>query len=288
MDAAGSGQTRLTSTAGPEYGPAFSPDGTRIVFAGGTFPPDLWLMQADGTGQTRLTSTSVSESAPDWQPTQPVIDPYVRPQGATPFSVSLVPAYQVCTPATINRTHGESLAFPSCDPPVMESPSVTVGTPEVNSADANASGRVRLKIQAGDVLLDGSISDVRCVGATVACGMANAFDGPDYTGELQANVILRMTDRLNSASGGSGREGATVVDIPLAIPLACANTVGTAEGGSCAITAASVNALIPGAVKDGQRAVWELGQAYVTDGGPDGETGTVPNTIFMRQGLFVP
>jgi hypothetical protein len=56
----------------------------------------------------------------------------------------------------------------------------------------------------------------------------------------------------------------------------------------CGIAAASVNALIPGAVKAGQRAVWGLGQVYVTDGGPDGETDTVPNTIFMRQGLFVP
>jgi hypothetical protein len=26
----------------------------------------------------------------------------------------------------------------------------------------------------------------------------------------------------------------------------------------------------------------------VVDGGPDGDTQTVPNTIFMRQGVFVP
>jgi hypothetical protein len=32
----------------------------------------------------------------------------------------------------------------------------------------------------------------------------------------------------------------------------------------------------------------EVAQFAVVDGGPDGDTQTVPNTIFMRQGVFVP
>jgi hypothetical protein len=36
------------------------------------------------------------------------------------------------------------------------------------------------------------------------------------------------------------------------------------------------------------RTIWQLGQMQVFDGGPDGETGTAPNTLFAVQGLFVP
>jgi len=50
-----------------------------------------------------------------------------------------------------------------------------------------------------------------------------------------------------------------------------------------------MNALAPGAVAAGQRAVWEIGQVKVYDGGPDGAAGTQgDNTIFMDEGLFVP
>ena len=46
-----------------------------------------------------------------------------RPKGATPLRASLVPAYNAC--ATPNRTHGTPLAFPSCNPPVQTSTSLT-------------------------------------------------------------------------------------------------------------------------------------------------------------------
>ena len=48
-----------------------------------------------------------------------------RPKGATPFRVSIVPAYNQC--AAPNRTHGPPLAFPSCNPPVQSSSSLTIG-----------------------------------------------------------------------------------------------------------------------------------------------------------------
>jgi hypothetical protein len=41
-------------------------------------------------------------------------------------------------------------------------------------------------------------------------------------------------------------------------------------------------------VRDGKRAVVEIGQVIVQDGGPDGNTSTAPNTEFVRQGVFVP
>ena len=32
----------------------------------------------------------------------------------------------------------------------------------------------------------------------------------------------------------------------------------------------------------------QLGQVRVVDGGADGDTATEPNTVFLRQGIFVP
>ena len=45
----------------------------------------------------------------------------------------------------------------------------------------------------------------------------------------------------------------------------------------------------PSTALEGKRAIWELGQVQVYDGGPDGDSDTpTGDTVFMRQGLFVP
>ena len=45
---------------------------------------------------------------------------------------------------------------------------------------------------------------------------------------------------------------------------------------------------MPGAVPEGKRSVWRLGQIEVYDGGSDGVAATAGNTLFAKQGLFVP
>ena len=55
---------------------------------------------------------------------------YPRPKGATPHRTPLVPAYQECTAP--NRVHGPPLDDPSCAPPVQQSGTLTVGTPDAN------------------------------------------------------------------------------------------------------------------------------------------------------------
>jgi hypothetical protein len=216
-----------------------------------------------------------------------------RPKGATPLRASMVPAYNACTAP--NRTHGPPLAFPSCNPPVQSSSAVTVGTPDANGAPANSVGFVKLDVIVGaagppddsDVGITASISDVRCKAGTTACGNANAADGADYTGQLQGNATIRISDHFNAVAPGGGTDAATVVDIPFPVPAACANTASTAEGGLCTANT-SANATVPGAVKDAKRANIEVGAITITDGGVDGQNGTSPNTLFETQGIFIP
>ena len=60
------------------------------------------------------------------------------------------------------------------------------------------------------------------------------------------------------------------------------------SAGTCSV-ATSANAVMPGAVLEGQRAVWQLDQVKVYDGGADGLASTTgDNTLFMVEGVFVP
>jgi hypothetical protein len=212
---------------------------------------------------------------------------HVRPKGATPLRVSLVPSFKACT--TPNRTHGAPLAFPSCNPPVQTSNFLTVGTPDANGAGANSTGFVLLRVDAippEDVLINSTITDVRCQAATSAtvCNSANSADGPDYSGQIQGNAIIRISDHYN---GVGLNEAATVVDIPFPVNGQCANTSLTTVGGTCTV-ATTANTVVPGAVKDNQRGVVEVGQLQINDGGADGQISTADNTLFMVQGIFIP
>ncbi len=208
---------------------------------------------------------------------------YPRPKGATPLRASLVPAYNQC--ASPNRTHGPPLAFPACSPPVQSSGSLTVGTPDANGRVANSSGALTLSTVPGNPATPADEADI---------GVAFSFtdvrrksDLADYTGGIQGSLPLRITDRWNAVSAGGGNTAATVVDIPFPVGAGCAATADPGIGATCAVST-SFEAMVPGAVKEGVRSIWAFGQFVVSDGGPDGNTGTTPNTVFARQGVFVP
>ena len=67
-------------------------------------------------------------------------------------------------------------------------------------------------------------------------------------------------------------------DAPLSFNVACSPTADTTIGAACSLST-TLDALIPGAVPEGRRSVWELGQVEVRDANGD---------PFMRQGIFIP
>jgi len=217
-----------------------------------------------------------------------------RPKSATPVRASLVPSYEQCTAP--NRTHGPPLAFPSCSPPIQTSHYLTVGTPDANGAAANSEGFVKVYVQAGSpgppddslVRISGSITDVRCKAGVSTCGNANTAGGPDYTGELEGNANVRLTDHNNATSPGGGTDPATVMDIPMPFRLTCANTADPSIGATCVFPTNATECLGCFPPKDGVRTIAEITQLVVRDGGADGQVFSQDNTLFMVQGVFVP
>jgi hypothetical protein len=207
---------------------------------------------------------------------------YPRPKGATPLRVPLVPAFAQCTAP--NRTHGSPLAYPSCRPPAPRSNLLTVGAPDSNGKGANSIGSVLFSVVVGDPATPANEADVGVSLSLTDVRRSGALS--DYTGEVRQTTTLRVTDRRSGPSG-TGRDDATMTDVPLSVDVACSGTPDPAVGGTCAINTA-VNALIPGAVRESDRAIWELGAIEVYDGGPDGIGSTADNTLFARQGVFIP
>ena len=206
-------------------------------------------------------------------------DAYARPSGATPLRVPLVPAYNACAGQPRTRPAArESLVQPALAgirPPHHRDPGR-------ERRAANSVGLFRYGVLPGDpgtpadeadVGFDFKLSDVRTAG-TLA----------DYSGELQPRATIRITDRR---SGPAVNETGTVQDLVLPATIPCAVTPDVNTGSVCNATT-SLDAITPGLVSEGARAIWALGPVEVMDGGADGDVDTVPNQVFARQGLFVP
>jgi WD40-like Beta Propeller Repeat len=252
----------------------WSPDGTKIVARGDccAFSPySIYVMNADGTAPKLLTNQIAIDSEPNWQP---ITRNYARPRGASPFLAYLVPSYNRC--ASPNSTHGSPLAFGSCSPPQPPSGFLTMGTPDANQKAPQGLAAVVLTARPADLRIDVGMRDIR-----------KGSDLSDYTGEVQLFSNVRITDRNNTPNPG-GPGPATLQDRSFVVPFSCTATASTSIGSDCNIST-SVNALYPGAIVANQRAIWQLGEVQVYDGGPDGLVSTpIDNSLFLNQGLFVP
>jgi 6-phosphogluconolactonase (cycloisomerase 2 family) len=196
---------------------------------------------------------------------------YARPASGVKTTTSLVPAFAPCTAP--DRVHGPPLDSPSCSRPRLMSPHVVMGS--------QSTGSVRLAVNAGDPATQTDEADVSL--RVELTDVRRAAGGADYTGELQLMVDLQITD---AQPFGEAREPMTTATIGYSAAVPCAATA-AASGARCAALT-SADALAPGAVPEGWRSVWQLGQARVLDGGPDGRAATADNAVLARQGVFVP
>jgi hypothetical protein len=164
--------------------------------------------------------------------------------------------------------HGPPLAYSSC-PPRVESTQVTTGTPDSNGLFVRMEAYLALKVITGDARVTLHVNDV----------LTMALE--PYTGEIRARVLARLTDRDDSIIQ-------TTSDFPLGLTAPCVPDADPRLGSACdAVT--TLNALLPGAVTEGGRSIWQLAQAQVYDAGPDGDVATeADNTVFLRQGIFIP
>jgi len=198
---------------------------------------------------------------------------FPRPKGATPIFVSLVTAYEPCT--SPDRQHAAPLSVGSCNPPVESSGFLTMGTPDANAQAANLIGSVNYIVPAGgsDVTAKINIADVR-----------KASDLSDYTGQVEVENRVRITDKSN---GRSGSQGGTTQTVSFPIVVGCTATGSTTTGSTCNLTT-TFNSIVPGAIQSTKRSIWDIDQVVVNDGGADGLASTGPNNEFLRQGIFIP
>src|SRR5213078_3452910 len=77
QNADGSGTaTQLTTNAQANEAPAWSPDGSKLLFVSERDGnQEIYVMNGDGSNQTRLTNNTVQDFWPHWQPVPQCVAP---------------------------------------------------------------------------------------------------------------------------------------------------------------------------------------------------------------------
>jgi hypothetical protein len=131
----------------------------------------------------------------------------------------------------------------------------------------------------------GGTSETNCIAGTDITEIV-AIPGATMGGQgtkFQGRGV-RITDTYN----GTTRDApGTVADIGFPIPIDCLSTPDPSLGSSCGVNT-SANALTPGAVRDGDSAVWELGEIELADSGADGVRGNADDQVLATQGIYLP
>jgi hypothetical protein len=158
---------------------------------------------------------------------------------------------------------------------------LTIGTPDANGRVARTVASLRMHVVTGNPATSADEADVQLQLDINDVHFAD-FDPADPQGEMDLVMSLRITDRGNEPRGADQGSG-TVEDLTLRQPVYCYPTPDPDVGSGCGIDS-SMDAMVPGTVKEGSRAVWEVGQLQIYEG--DHFNGA--DELFMVQGLFVP
>jgi hypothetical protein len=76
--------------------------------------------------------------------------------------------------------------------------------------------------------------------------------------------------------------------LSLTLTVPCTATTDATIGSHCSLTT-TADSVIPGAVPESTRSLWELRRILVYDGGPDGLVSSQgDNTLFLNEGIFIP
>ena len=157
--------------------------------------------------------------------------------------------------------------FPSCNPPQPASPNIVVSNGEQRIGSV---GHMRIGVIAG---APGGADDADLGLVFRLTNVFNKSGLTDYTGVLQPELVVRLTDR-------QGFQSQTTQDFPFRYQVPCVAT-DTAAGATCALTT-TAEAIVPGSVTEGARAIWALDKVRVYDGGPAGDGANA--SLFATQG----
>ena len=231
MNPDGSGQTPALAAGST---PAWSPDGTRIVFAR---YPNVYSIAPDGTDeQLEFDGTGYCIDEPDWQPV-PVItsSTHVRPVGATPFRS------RWCPSQAVHST--ESHPRPAIGVPVLQSAPARLTEPDRGCRRRQPCVREVGGLLRMDVIV-GAPGPPDTSDVSIRLRLTNVMNLSglsDYTGELQARLVQRLTSR--NAAAGPGLGDVRGHAVRFAVP--CAATADTPLGGLCSIQT-TMDAVRPG------------------------------------------
>ena len=93
-------------------------------------------------------------------------------------------------------------------------------------------------------------------------------------------LTVRLIDRITVTEGDIPQ---TTQDLPFRVTVPCATTAATTIGSTCSV-GTTADALMPGAVPEGRRSIWQLGQIQLNDSGADGNIATTGDNRAVPRG----
>jgi Tol biopolymer transport system component len=195
--------------------PSWSPDGTRIAFAGywntcrdAGGGGDLWVMNADGSGKYRLMDDTAIDRQPSWSPdggTIAFVSDRVDAPNQPDADIFTVPAQGG---PIVQLTNGLYTEDPDWGPAVSLKPgdctNVTDGTAAADTLDGTTAGDLLRGLAGRDVLR--GLAGTDCLDGGAGNDTLDGGPGNDrLTGGAGNDKLIGGTGK-NTYSGGAGRD----------------------------------------------------------------------------------